>query len=72
MNMGIQAINSGYYAQMMNLPMGRKVMSPTMSPANPQTCNAWMGAVANPATYPMMQMVPMELPTAGMVPASGH
>jgi hypothetical protein len=57
---------------MMALPMDPKVMSLMMAPANPQTYNSWMGAMANPATYPMMQMIPMQMPTAGTAPASSR
>ena len=72
MNMAMQAMNPGYYTQMMALPRDSKPMSLMMAPANPQTYNASVDTMPIAATYPMMQMIPMQMPTAGTAPALLH
>ncbi len=72
MNMAMQAVNPGEDTQTMALPWDSKPMTLMMAPAKPQTYNGSVDTMPIAATYPMMQMIPMQMPTAGTAPALLH
>jgi hypothetical protein len=46
--------------------MDPKMMGLMAAPMNPQVYGNWMGAVADPRTYPLMQQ--LQMPAAGAAP----